>query len=433
MKLPVSRQYGPRGVWSLLCVLALAAIAAPAVQAQTRRETPDGMAVGRWFLSPYLFEGVELDDNVFLSSTDPESDQILRTTLGLEALLPVRRSALTFEYTADRFDYQENQFSREWAQEGAARWRMDFASGDRLSLTERYSLGISDTRAVDEGGELVFQGQAYNLNRWGVELSRSTPKRPGYLISFRRSDLNWEEPEDDEQIPFFDYRGFDSAVEYRHPVPPVNWLIAYASVRRFNHYEPRGAEDPVTGESIWEPGVPFREEESESVQIGMRGVLGREQPFFARVGWGRFAYTGEQASNKDFNGLVGQAQWQLRAGSRSRVEMLLNRRPLPSSFPTYYIVNEFRVRADREWLMYSRVGVDLRLSRNRYGEPVPGTGCGDRIRRDSRLSLEVFMDWLVLRRFGFRLAGAHYDRDSNCPGASYSDNTLTAGMTLGWF
>lgn len=429
----MSRPYGFSSAASLLCALVLVGAWAPPAQAQTRRDRPDGLAVGRWFLTPYVFQGFELDDNVFRRSTDQESDQIRRTTLGLGATLPVRNSFFDLEYEADRFDYQENRFPRDWAQDGAARMRMSFSSGDRLTLTERYTLGISDTLAVDAGGELVFEGQPYDLNRWDAELSRSVQGRPGYMIKISRADLNWRKPEGDRSVPFFDYRGFDTRYEYRHPVPPRNWLIGYYERRRFDHYHPRGYTDPESGLPAWELGVPFRTEESSSLQIGLRGVVGRDQPFLGRVGWGRFAFTGAEPSNKDFSGIVGQVQWRLRAGARSHVELLVNRRPLPSSFPTYYIVNEFRVRADREWLQYSRAGVDLLYSRNRYGEPIPDTGCGDAVRKDNRWSLEAFMDWLVARRFGFRVAAAHYERSSNCPGASYSANTLTAGMTLGWF
>jgi hypothetical protein len=115
------------------------------------------------------------------------------------------------------------------------------------------------------------------------------------------------------------------------------------------------------------------------------------------------------------------------------VELTASRRPLPSYYPTYYIVNEFRVTADHEWLLYSRAGVEFLYSRNRYGEPLPELSCGEGVRRDTRWYAEAFMDWLVLSKFGFRVAAAHYERGSNCAGAGYSANTLTAGLTLGWF
>lgn len=434
MKLTLSHRPGFRSAVCLLGALICAAAAGPPAVAQTQATRPDGMAVGRWFLSPYFFQGFQYDDNVFRRPGEPQSDRISRTTVGIEASLPVSNSFFDLGYMADRFDYAENQFSRDWAQEASAGWRINFGSGDRLVLSERYYRGITDMAAIDEGGELVFQGQGYNLNRWNVELSRSIRKRPGYLVRITRADLNWVAPEDeDRQVPFFDYRGYDTRFEYRHPVPPGNWVIVHSHVRRFDHYRARGYSDPETGLPDSEVGVPFRSEESESVLVGLLGTLGRDQPFFARVGWGRFAYTGLEASQKEFRGLVGQAQWSLRVGSRTRVELNANRRPLPSSFPTYYIVNELRVRADREWLRYSRAGVELLYSRNRYGEPLPLTGCGDQIRRDTRWLVEAFMDWLVSSKFGFRMAAAHYERGSNCAAADYSANSLTAGITLGWF
>lgn len=431
--LRVSRQRVGSRAALLLCALAAAVVSPPPGRAQERGNVPEGIRLGPWILTPRLFQGVELQDNVFRRPEGAQSDQVRRTTLGIGGTLPVRNSFFELEYEADRYGYKKFQFSRDWSQEGRAAWRMNFASGDRLLLSERHLAGITDTLAVDEGGELIFQGQPYDQNVLEAELSRTVPRRQGYLIRVSRIDLNWTEPEDDRQVPYFDYRGFDTRYEYLHPFPPANWLVVYSDMRRFDHYRPRGYLDPVTGLPAWELGDAFRREESGSVQLGFRGVLGREQPFTARVGWGSFRYTGREPTNEDFRGVVGMVQWTVRAGARTRVELRVNRRPLPSSFSTYYIVNELRVRAAREWLRYSRGGIELLYSRNRYGEVVSGTGCAGVLRADDRWSVQAFTDWLVSSRFGFRVAAAHYERSSNCAGASYSANSLTAGLTLGWF
>jgi hypothetical protein len=312
---------------------------------------------------------------------------------------------------------------------------MRFPSRDTFDLSARYILGITDTQVVDPGGELTFRGIPYRQARWDLQLARGVPGMHGYSAKLTRIDHIWEPAElpggSLQAVPYFDYRGLDSRFEYRYPLPSRNWVIGYGSVRRFNHYRPEGwtDEDGEPGEV----GVPYRKEQSGSLEVGMRGYLGFEQPYFVRLGYGQFRYTGEEPSNVDFSGLVGQANWRLRVGGRSHLEVGWQRRPLPSSFSTYYVINEFRVRADREWLVYSRAGLDLLYSKNKYGEPLPNTACSDFIREDRRWKAEAYVDWLVHRKFGFRVAVGHHERTSNCQGSDYKANMVTTGMTLGWF
>jgi hypothetical protein len=465
----VSRQAFIRSRPRLSAVLVLLVLAVPLVSAQTKSRTPEGIPAGRWFLAPTAFIGIGYDTNVFRRSSESDnviSDLSQRTTLGLVATLPVRNSALVLDYLADRRAYQTIPTAQEWSHDLLANWRMRLSSADRLNFRAQYILGITDTQVVDPGGELTFDDIPYELARFGFDISRDVPNKPGYSFRINRSELTWDPraivisrperptvaaqtdtgrpdahppktpPQTEtvvfQNVPFFDYTGWDGAGEYLHPLSPTKWLIGFGSFRRFDHFRPRG--DPE-----YDPGVPYRSEESGSIQVGMRGDLGLDQPFFFRLGYGRFRFTGEEFSPFDYNGLVGQADWLLRVGGRSRVALGWNLRPLPSSFSTFYVVNEFTATFDRDWLVYSKIGIDLLYSRNRYGDvlfsrddpPIPL--CGGQIREDQRWITEGFVDWAVHRKFGLRVALGRYGRDSNCEGVDYKATVLTSGFTLGWF
>lgn len=429
-----------------LTVLLVLALACSGAGALTSRAAPDGIIVGKWLLSPKVFVGVEYDSNIFRRSVNIQSDWIQRTTLGLAATVPVRNSAFLFEYTADRYAYQNFDLARDWSQFGRAAWRWNLASSDTITLSTSYTKGITNIQDIDPGGELTFRGQPYNLARYDLQAERAVPRQQGYLIKVSRIDLNWE-PEEDDVVGFFDYRGYDARYEYRQPVSVIDWFIVYAEMRRFNHYRARGYKewdpDANNGQGAyvdaWQLGVPFRKEESGSLQVGVRGFLGRGQPFFARIGYGEFQYTGTEASKSKFKGIVGQLDWSLHVGARSMLGLTALRRPLPSSFPTYYIVDEFRINLERPWRQYSDMGFNVLLSKNTYGDvldPIPPSElppCGDQIRVDNRWNAEAYMNWLIHGKFGFRFVAGHYERTSNCPGADYKANIVTTGLTMGWF
>jgi hypothetical protein len=422
----VSRTYSRCSRLYRAAVVALLVATAPVALSQTYRPTPEGLPAGRWFLAPYAFVGVEADDNIFRrpeESGQVEPDQIVRTTLGLLATLPVRNNGLSIEYTADRFAYQNNPLPRDWTQDFRADWLMDLSSGDRVRVAGRYNLGLTNVQTVDPGGELTFNGNPFTLARVDFEVGREIRRRPGYEVRVSRIELRWDYEPGDPELRFFDYDGWDATAEYRQPTAAIDWMTVYVGARRFDNYLPFERE---LG--------PYRREESESLQVGARGMLGREQPFLARIGYGRFRYSGRIPSLSTFRGLVGDVQWRLRVGGRSHVGLRLNRRPLPSVYQTYYIVSELRVRVDREWLQYSRAGIDLLVGLNKYGDPIPAfDNCGGGVRKDKRLEAEAFMDWLFHRKIGFRVGVGHYERSSNCPLSNFTANAVTTGLTLGWF
>ena len=390
---------------------------------------PEGLTVGRWVLAPYYIGQAGLEDNLFRLNSCPEENPgcldaqtVSRNTLGLTARLPVRNSLIELRYQADKREYESFDPIRPLEHTGAALFQFTFSTGDQLTVSDTYTRGSSDVRAVDEGGEFEFQDRPYDLNRIEATWARTNPSRQGFIVRVARVDLNFSPPADEEQpLPFFDYRGFDSAFEYRQPMAGRKWLRVYFGSRRFNHYNPN---DPD------EKGIPFRKEVADTLQIGVGGQAGRNKPFDLRVGYGRFRLEGTEA---EFNGIVGAAEAGIGVGARTQLTFSFWRRPLPSSFDTYYIVNSFRVGAERPFLREFMVGLSFLHSRSQYGDVLPLEGEEDQIRKDRRYVLEAYLDWFVHPRVAIRVAGGHQQRVSNADHSEFEASAASVGLRLGWF
>jgi len=426
------------------------------LQAQEVAELPRGMPVGPWILAPYFDGSVVADDNVFRSPdapntvcsndsnrrcrTDvdceirpdelpptcrtPESDRITSVTGGVVASLPIRNSILQLDYEGNFRRYAENTFQRDLAHDFGLGFEMNFSSGDQLVIGEHYSLGISDIQTIDPGGgcERVFDGQPFTYNRFDVEVSRNVQDRRGYTVQLSRVDLVYD---DQGGFEFFDYRGYEGSGEYRHPLPGRLALVGYYGFRRFDHFL---SEDE---EIVYAPGEPYRRERYDSAQLGIQGFIGRRQPFYVRLGTARFSYDWlDRDATADFSGLVGAASWRLSLGTKSTMEIDMQRRPLPSNFETYYIINELRLKFARRWLRRSRFGLNLLASVNRYGDLIGGE---PELRRDQRQSVEGYLDWFFRGKIGVRVALARQRRRSNFAAVGYDATVLTTGFRVGWF
>jgi hypothetical protein len=335
----------------------------------------------------------------------------------------VRNSLVELLYRADKREYSNFQPRRPIEQTAGALVRFNFGSGDEFTVSDTFSKGASDVASIDEGGEFLFRDRPFNLNRLDLIWRRINPSRQGFIVRVTRSDLNFDgvDPNSDEPeiIPFFDYRGFETAFEFRQPVARGNWLRVYYDSRRFNHYDPNRPE---------ELGIPFRKEEADTLQVGMGGLLGSDKPFDVRLGYGRFRLVGQDAR---FDGMVGAANFALRVGGRTSVGFSLVRRPLPSSFPTYYIINSLRITAERPFLREFQVGLALDLASNQYGD-ILFEGETE-IRKDQRYAVEAYFDWVLHPRFAIRVAAGHQRRESNFDGAEFTATAASIGFRLGWF
>jgi hypothetical protein len=424
-------------------VMAVAGLSGPAVAQATDGEVlPDGIIAGRWILSPYAQTTVGVDDNLFRSPREPQRDQVTRLSGGVLATLPFRNSLLDLFYEASQFEYRDSEVPTDLTHRLGVSAGLQFGSGDALTVRDRFTRGQVELRRFDPGGEVVFEGEPYNYNRFDLEMARADATQPGYNVRLSRIDFAYvDQPPD---AAFFDYSGYSGAFEYRHPLPNFKWVVGSYSGRRFNHYEDEFKkiveDDPDTPEDETEyirteTRVKFRSEISDTLQAGVRGFLGQRQPFWALVGYGRFEY--ENKPESKFQGIVGSVQWRVPVGSTSFVDLAFDRRPLPSTFDTYYIVNELRTRAEGDGFRNSRVGVSMILGRNRYGsvlntDDFNDISCAGEIRQDDRYQVEGYLNWVIHPRVGFQFTAGHTSRGSNCDNATYDANVVATSFVFGW-
>jgi hypothetical protein len=399
--------------------LALGALGASGAMAQLPAlQVPEGIEVGPWVVRPLFRSSFSYDSNVFRIQQGSDSDRLTEYEVGLTAILPFRLSRLRLDYRGDKVDYQTNQFSRDLTHTLGAELQLTFRTGDRLTIRDSYRRDISRLEEIDEGNELVFHGEPYSLNRWEIELERADPGRQGYLIRVRRQDYTYDQ--DIANAGFFEYRGFDDVFEYRQPLTSYrSWTLRYAT-RRFNHF------DPAPGAPV---GVPFRREESDSLTYGLRGMIGERQPYQVQLGYGRFR-SRETGNPAEFTGLVGTANWRVAVGGRTGLGFDLARRPLPSSFETYYINNALRVELDRQWMRF-RSRATVRLSLNDYGPTA--TSCNGEGREDLTWGMEAGQGWRLHDRVLLDLSAFYEERSSNCAGLDFHATGISAGVSLGWF
>ena len=388
------------------------------------KDVPEGIPVGPWILAPSFSSSYDADTNVFRKTNEADADDDRIATLGGElfGILPFRNSQLTLGYRTSKESYENTEFSRELTQHAEFELELNFKSGDRLALRDFYREDFARSEDIDAGGELVFEGEPYTINRWEVEFSRDDPGRQGYFVRVRRQDFSYD---GEAAVGFFEYRGFDNVFEYRQPLPAYRrWVLRY-NTRRFNHYDPRCK---LGLDCDGEVGVAFRKEVSDSVELGFMGDLGDGQPYVVRLGYASFRYEGTTSS--DFDGVVGYAAWRLLLGSRTDLELRLTRRALPSNFETYYINNAFEAKLDREWLRFES-SIEFEYYLNEYGDPVP-IGNGFCRRRDSNYELDVSWAWRMHERFKFEISAFHTNRRSTCDNSDFQATGLGTGIALGW-
>jgi len=440
----IQRRLAGRLAWK---VAALALVCgAPPTFARTSGNLPQGVPAGPFVLSPYVLTSVGYDDNLFRSSVTPQAEAFTLTTVGIGARLPVRNSWLDLNYQIDKRKYSGYQPNRPREQTFNGAFQFNFGTGDTVIVQDTYSLGSSDVRTVDAGGELLFRDAPFTYNRAAVVWQRTTPSLAGFTVGVAHVDVAFDAVPG-VLIPFFDYNGTEMSVEYRHPIPGRRWLRGFFESRRFDHFE-----HPDVGSAY----RSFRREEhTDTLQVGMGGVFGHGHSFDFRVGYGQYRLIGDGA---EFRGVVGRANVNVVVGGRTRVTGVLWRRPLPSNFDTYYIVNSLRVSAERSVARNVSGGVAVELWRNGYLDPVPATVLDPDVdpvavpcqcltapvdRTDQRLWLEGYLEWLPNPRVGIRLAARREQRNSNAVPLSpdqqilqdvdFTATGVSLALRLGWF
>lgn len=379
---------------------------------------PEGVAFGPWILAPQFGSSYAADTNLFREQKGDEvSDQVAKLEGGLSAYLPFSNSLLELSYDAAQDQFQESEFERSTTQTFGVDLDLNFKTGDRLTIGDSYRRDFARSEEVDAGGEITFNGEPYSFNRWTVEVARDDPRSQGYVVRIQRQDFTYDGETD---IGFFEYRGFDNYFEFRQPVPGNRqWLMRYRQ-RRFNHYRPNEPD---------EIGIAFRKEETDYLEWGLRGVVGRGNPYRLLVGYSDFKYKGPEDS--EFRGIVGSFLTSMAVGGRTDLEVELIRQPLPSNFDTHYINNGFRSSLERDWLDFEG-GVEVRVTLNQYADAIDGLDCDGR-RKDTTYQGEVYWGWRLHERYRFEISSYYSQRGSNCERSDFEGVGVEAGFDLGWF
>jgi hypothetical protein len=342
-------------------------------------------------------------------------------------------SLLELGYEVERQHYAQHEFSQQLDRKFEVASRVSFSTGDDLIVSDTYTSGFSDVTSISAGGELVFLGEPYDLNRAELIMNRSNPLRAGYEVRLTRVDFAFD---GDDPVPFFDYDGWEGSAEYRQPMGMNRWLTLDYVGRRYDHFI---ANCPEAGPEACgdDPSTPFRRESGDALGLGLRGRLSGGLPYFLKVGYSRYELDGDIPAF--LNATVLQGEIALPVGPRTAMRVALTRRPFPSTYATYYMTNFASVTAERAWRL-SRLGIEATYSYNAYGGPLldpitgePATSCGLDIRRDRIVGAGSFLDWLLHPRLSLRVSVDHQTRSSSCGSGDYDVTEAFTGIRFGWF
>ena len=397
-----------------------------------------GFSAGPFVIAPTLATSYAYDTNVFFlpdkpvppdsseppNTSGPSADGVLVVQPAVLLTLPFANSVFRLGDTLKWTDYQKTpQTAGKTANDALGQLILNFGSSDRLQLTAHNFTGVSETLAFDPGGEVSFQGHAYDLHTELASLSREETSARGYRLSLQRNALHFDP---DQQVQFFNYRGFDGEAAYLEPLSSNSRLAIGYLGTRYDHY------------STINPYVIERTEAGDTIYAQLEGRLGPRQPYSVRLGWERLAFTGNDA--KDFSGLIGQANFTAVAGGGVVLSVRAQRQPFRSFFDqnNFYVFDLVGLQIARPFPQGSEFGGSLDIFRNSYDEPAfpdattsvpdpPGV-----YRRDKTRRLEAYASLALRDHVALRIEISKNWRYSNSEGADYSALAISGGIVFGW-
>lgn len=416
-----------RGRVLALPALAVVAATASVGRAEGAAESPSGIVVGPWILTPSYSTEAEADSNIFNNDIFSQTkDRSVRHGLQVGALLPFSNSKLELGYEAQRVDYAHNSLFNDLVQQMNARLVLNLTTGDQLTVREslrrdfvQIDPTLNDIDAPGSAPEAAFFGVPYHDNRIDVTFERSDPRRRGFAVRIGRRDFVYHGQTTSAE---YDYRGYDSSFEYRQPVSPRKGIILYYGRRRLNHYDPNGVVGEVT-----------RRESADDFALGLRGQFGRNRPFLVRVGYGGFRYELNGATTD--HSLTGFVRWRVAAGARSWADLLGSRDQLASTFSSHYIDERLRTTAGYEFSGSASAYVSLGAGQRRYApvQNAAGNSSCELHRRHAFYDVGLGASWNPFRLLRLEAGARHEAQNSNCEGEGFGSQTVRLGLTVGWF
>jgi hypothetical protein len=426
-------------------LVVVAVVAVWFVTGTARSQQREGIAAGPFILTPWIESDIETDSNLFNApDTFGQDDAEVSASLGFgfEAILPFSHSLLEFRYNGAQISYESAALASDVASRGDLGLTLVFSSGNTFYFRDAFLrdfVQVPDTDIPEQGPgvtpEEKYFGSPYHYNRLDIGVRRDEPRSQGYQVRIGRRDFVYQDGTFGGQ---YDFRGWDNDFEYYRPLTSNRRIVVHYRMQRYEHFR-----------ALEGVGVPFREEISDTLQAGLSGV-GSVRPFFFRVGYARFLYESKDPleTRSNFRGVSGFARWNLPLGGRSSLSMLLSRRPLPSSYPTYYISNQFRSVAERGFRPDVKLGLILGISNNRYADEIIFRNCDDvgapsecqpsrlvcdGLRNDVTWDAGFRASWEVHNMFELNLTGKHEKRNSNCENSDYNSDSINLGFKVGWY
>jgi len=419
-----------------MAALSICLLAAGPGRAGTQRSAPEGLQAGPWALSPYFETQWESDENVFRTdcggfSVGRISDEINSVTAGIDAVLPFRNSDFELSYEASQERYKSTTFSLDTDESLSAGLILNINNKDAISIRDSYYRGNSDIGRI-ENSEVVFDGEAFRQNRIDLEMFRGVNREKGYYFRLTQVDHEFTEREAGEgSASFFNYTGLDGGVEYRQPLASYKWIVGYYGFRRFDH--------SFDGNEV------DRRERSETAQIGIRGLAGKDKPVLLRIGWSRFRYEFlDGRPETETSTLAYRLDWDFQIGGGSDLGLALSRQTLPSSSDTYFDSTEFSAEFGRDILRESSFNLDLRVGRNDYGDATSDCDSSlGTVRQDYNYRVRGGLDLRPHERFAYQIDASYQIRESNCvynigperipDKFDYHAFQIGIGVSFGWF
>ena len=406
-----------RGCIGLGLAFVLALVGRGALAQETDLPDPapvEGIPAGPIYLQPYVGVGVSYETNPFYQVVS-ESDTVARLNPGLGIMFPFLKSYLRGSYDATFRRYDQTDVTNTDSDALLGELSLLFGSFDRLVLLGQRMSGASEVLSFD-GGETTYDGTPFRYGVYTVGAERDVPGHLGYEAVATWSRLSFSE----SNVNFFEFEGYDLGGDAAVPLSSSLWIVGGARMRRYDHFR---TDDPTH--------AVFRKEEAETLRAGIRGVRPGGRAYHAILAYDWARYPGGVGS--DFDGLVGDAAFELALGPSTALTLGLDRRRWSSFYGdnNYYMSNTGRVALRHVWRGGSDVGVTLAGGVSAYPDP-ESIALGGTRRRDDLANVEAYVTFALRRHLGLRLRYNAEYRESNVPGVAYDAQSIGLGLLYGW-
>ena len=374
---------------------------------------PEGLAIGRVTLRPYV-SAAWVDADVLASSSPvPVRDQYLQLAPGVTASMPVKDGLLTAEYEARLRYFSDIPQVGETSHFAGARLELPLGSRTLVRLGHRYTRATLETTVVDPGREYFFDLERFTFNESSALARFDVGAR---LWAEGEGRWAWNRFDEQRDSGFFDYDNRTLRAGLGYDVgSDLKATVSYS----YEHLPPspdRAIVESSAHSLLGTLGGEVAALTSASVTLGLR----RQTNPLA---------TGESQS---WNGVTLGGSLRRQLGHSTVAEVQATRTTEPSAYDSnaYYVNNSVvgSLTAPGPFETWLRGGVGF--LRNDYPNDAPGLS---EPRRDDvfgwSLGLGRSLGWRAWVRADYRWER----RDSNLPGFDLTTDGFVIQMGVGLF